>query len=135
MGEPPIESSAGPKAGHGEMDMQAATEESSASAEDRVKRQHHRVMFSVPFSLCRIVVEGITFSHGVSVDISEGGLGAIVEGTLRVGERVQVNFPAHLCNLNTSAIVRHTSTVRSGFQFVGLNDSDRRQLAEITRVA
>jgi hypothetical protein len=115
--------------------MQAATDESHASAANTRQREHRRVMFSVPFSLCRIVAEGIRFSHGVSTDISEGGLGAIVEGALRVGERVQVNFPSHLCNLNTLAIVRHTSSVRSGFQFVGLNDSDRRQIAEITRVA
>lgn len=110
--------------------MQATTD-CAPSDVDRIQRQHRRVMFSIPFSLCRVVAEGISFSHGVSVDISEGGLGAIVEGRLRVGERVQVNFPAHLCNLNTSAVVRHTSSVRAGFQFVGLNDSDRRHLAEI----
>jgi len=65
----------------------------------------------------------------MSLDISEGGLGAIVQGDLRVGEMVKIDVPIPECPLTAVVIVRHSSSVRSGFEFLGLTAEERRQIA------
>jgi hypothetical protein len=75
---------------------------------------------------------GVRTSHGMSLDISESGLGALVEGRLEVGDTVELEFKLPDCQLNAVAIVRHTSSVRSGFEFLGLTPEERVRLASIT---
>ena len=101
-------------------------------AHDRPVQRFPRALFSVPLTLRHLAVGGIRASLGVSLDISEGGLGAIVREGLRVGEMVefQVQLPGRV--LNTVAIVRYTTSVRSGFEFVGLTSQERQQIASAT---
>lgn len=91
-------------------------------------RRHPRMLFSVPVTLHHLIAGGVRTSHGISLDISEGGIGALVQGSLCVGETVSIDLPLPDRMLRTVAIVRHTSSVSSGFEFVGLTMEERLQI-------
>jgi hypothetical protein len=94
-------------------------------------RRYPRTLFSVPLMLRHLMTGGIQSSRGISLDIGEGGLGAIVQGDLRVGEMVEIDVRIPERPLSAVAIVRHTSNVRSGFEFLGLTPEERRQIANV----
>jgi hypothetical protein len=96
-----------------------------------VFRQHPRVLFSIPITLRHLCGGGIRSTHGISLDLGEGGLGAIVQGEVYVGETVAIDFRLSDQPVTTVAIVRHTSNVRSGFEFVGLTPEERLQIANM----
>src|SRR6266542_3921911 len=56
------------------------------------KREHARAIFSVPLTLRHSANEGFGAVRGISLDISQGGLGAMVQGNLQIGEAVQIDF-------------------------------------------
>jgi hypothetical protein len=91
-----------------------------------------RALFSVPVTLRHLGVGGIRSSLGVSLDLSEGGIGAIVLGGLRTGEMVEVDVHLPGTALSAVAVVRYTTRVRSGFEFVGLTQEERRQIVGAT---
>lgn len=76
----------------------------------------------------------IRSSRGISLDISEGGLGAIVQEDLRVGEMVEIDVRIPDRPLNAVAIVRHTSSVRSGLEFLGLTAEERLQITSAASI-
>ena len=91
-------------------------------------RRHARVMFSVPIQVHHLEAGGIRRSRGVTLDISQGGLGALVQGELHVGDLVSIGFILPGEVLNTVAVVRHTSCLRSGFEFLGMTLEQRLQI-------
>lgn len=93
------------------------------------RRRHERMPFSVPITLHYLIGGKACASRGISVDISEGGLGAVVPGDLRIGETVEIDFPLQGCALRSVAIVRHCANLRSGFEFLGLTPEERSQIA------
>jgi hypothetical protein len=95
-------------------------------------RRHTRSLFTVPLTLHHFIARGERVSRGISLDISEAGVGALVQGSLQVGETVAIDLPLAERILNTVAIVRHTSKVSSGFEFVGLSSEERQQIVSIT---
>lgn len=99
------------------------------------QREYPRTMFSVPVKLRHLTNEGFGAVHGISLDISQGGLGAMVEGHLRIGEAVQIDFALEKRKLTTVGIVRHASNDRCGFQFLGLNEDDRREIMTLANAA
>ena len=99
------------------------------------QREHPRSVFSVPFQLRSLDASMSREVHAISVDISEGGVGALVQGHLDVGEAVQIELPLAGRTLSAIAIVRHTSNRRSGFEFLGLGESDRRQITSVVGAA
>ena len=99
------------------------------AAQDRPLQRYPRALFSVPLTLRHLASGGIQSSPGVSLDISEGGLGAIVHGGLRVGEMVEIEVRTPGFALSAVAIVRYTTSVRSGFEFVGMTAQEREQIA------
>ncbi|MGB9074980.1 MAG: PilZ domain-containing protein [Terriglobales bacterium] len=101
----------------------------TAVAERGPVRRHPRTLFSVPLMLRHLVTGGIRSLRGISLDIGEGGLGAIVQGDLRVGEMVEVDVHIPKGPLSAVAIVRHTSNVQSGLEFLGLTAEERQQIA------
>ena len=105
----------------------------SAVVEKPAIRRHPRALFSVPITLRYLMAGGIRTSRGISLDISEEGLGAIVQGDLCLGETVEIDLRMPENPLSTVAIVRHTSSVRSGFEFLGLTPEERRQIMESTK--
>jgi len=94
-------------------------------------RQHPRILFSIPITLRHLCRGGVRSTHGISLDLGEGGLGAIVQGEVRVGETVAIDFRLSDQPVTTVAIVRHTSNVRSGFEFVGLTPEERLQISNM----
>ena len=102
------------------------------AAQARPLQRYPRALFSVPMTLRHLAAGGIQSSPGVSLDISEGGLGAIVHGGLRVGEMVEIEVRVPGFALSAIAIVRYTTSVRSGFEFVGITQEERRQLEMAT---
>jgi hypothetical protein len=98
---------------------------------ERGVQRHPRTFFSVPVMLHHLVPGGVRFTHGMSLDISEGGLGALVQGGLRVGETVSLAFELPHYDLKAVAIVRHSSSARSGFEFVGLTPDERQRVASL----
>jgi len=94
-------------------------------------RRYRRSLFTVPLTLRHLTGHGVRTSHGISLDISEAGIGALVQGSLRVGETVAIDLPLPERTLSTVAIVRHTSSVSSGFEFVGLMPEERLQILSV----
>src|ERR1700687_2921290 len=94
-------------------------------------RRYPRVLFSIPITVRHLCRGGVRATHGISLDLGEGGLGAIVQGDVRVGETVAIDLPLSEQLLSTVAIVRHTSSVRSGFEFVGLTPEERLQITSV----
>ncbi len=92
-------------------------------------RRYPRALLSVPFGLRHLMGGGIHTTRGITLDISEGGMGALVQGDLRLGETVEVDLQLPEHTLNAVAIVRHTSSVRSGFEFLGMTSEERLQIA------
>jgi c-di-GMP-binding flagellar brake protein YcgR len=99
------------------------------------QREHPRTIFSVPLKLRHLANERLGAARGISLDISQGGLGAIVQGNLRIGEAVQIDFTLDKRKLTTIGIVRHASNERCGFQFLGLNEEERRQIMTLAHTA
>ena len=100
----------------------------TAVAEHAPVRRYPRTLFSVPLMLRHQGAGGIRPSRGSSLDLGEGGLGAIVQGDLRVGEMVEIDVRLPACPLSAVAIVRHAASVRSGFEFLGLTAEKRQQI-------
>lgn len=93
-------------------------------------RRHPRALFSVPMRLRHLMAGGIRTARGITLDISEGGVGALVQGDLRLGETVELDLQLPEKFLSAVAIVRHTSSIRSGFEFLGMNLEERQQIAK-----
>jgi len=104
----------------------------TANSEHRPQQRYPRALFSVPVTLRHLDTGGIRSSGGISLDISEGGLGAMVRGGLRAGELVEIDVCIAGQDLTAVAIVRYTTDVRSGFEFVGLTPEERQQIANTT---
>jgi len=94
-------------------------------------RRHPRVLFSVPITVRHLCRGGVQATHGISLDLGEGGLGAIVQGDIYVGETVAIDLRLSEQLLTTVAIVRHSSSVSSGFEFVGLTPEERLQITNV----
>jgi hypothetical protein len=97
----------------------------------RPVQRYPRALFSVPVTLRYLMMGGIRSTRGISLDISEGGLGAIVQGDLQVGELVEIDVHIPDRPLSAVAIVRHTSRVRSGLEFLGLTAEERLQISDV----
>ncbi len=98
-----------------------------------VIRRHPRALFSIPITLHHLTSGGIRKTRGISLDLAEGGLGALVQGELQPGETVEIELGLSQRPLNTIAIVRHSSSIRSGFEFLGLTSEERLQIANLLK--
>jgi c-di-GMP-binding flagellar brake protein YcgR len=94
-------------------------------------RKHPRSLFSIPFELRQLAGPAPYPLHAISLDLSEGGLGALVQGNLKVGEAVQVDLPLANQTIRIVAVVRYTSALRSGFEFLRISDGDRKQITRV----
>lgn len=94
-------------------------------------RRHTRALFSVPVTLRHLVTGEIRTTRGISLDISTGGLGALVQGALPVGERVEIDLDLREHPLRTVGIVRHSCSRQSGFEFLRLTAEERLKIANV----
>lgn len=98
-------------------------------------QRHRRMLLTVPLMLHYLVPGGVRFTQGISLDISEGGLGALVKGELRVGDTVSLELRLSDADLKAVAIVRHSLSGRSGFEFLGLTPDEKHQIARLVGTA
>jgi len=94
-------------------------------------RRYVRMLFSVPITVRHLGRSGVQSTRGISLDLCQGGLGAIVHGEVHVGDTVAIDLRLSERALTTVAIVRHTSSVHSGFEFVGLTPEERLQITSV----
>lgn len=100
-------------------------------AADMSFRKHVRALFSVPITVRHLTPGGVRANRGISLDLGEGGMGALVEGEVQVGETVAIDLRLTAQPMTAVAIVRHTSSVRSGFEFVGLTPEERLEITSV----
>jgi len=79
-----------------------------------------------------LLPDGLRTTRGMSVDISEGGMAAVVQAGLHVGETVEINLALPASPLHTLAIVRYVTGGRSGFEFLGLTPEQRSKISHAT---
>jgi hypothetical protein len=116
--------------------MQVHTPPASKSRyTDRAVQRHPRTLFSVPFTFHHFSAGGVRTFHGITLDISQSGVGALVERVLPVGDAVQLDLKLPERQLSALAIVRHSSNLCSGFEFVGLTPEERLQISGIIGAA
>ena len=104
---------------------------SEASAPKTAEREFPRALFSVPFQLHPLTSPDRHPIRAISVDISQGGIGALVQGSLHVGETVEIELSLAGHRLKAPAIVRYTSPVRCGFQFLNLGKDERQRITRL----
>lgn len=97
----------------------------------RGTQRYARMVFSTPITVRHLTAGGVRSSRGISLDISEGGIGALVEATLGVGDTVEIELALSGCDLIVVGIVRHWSITRSGFEFLGLTPDERERIASL----
>ena len=113
------------------MHLQVQPQGNASRREER--RRHRRVLFSVAIQLHSLTPSGVCSTRGISLDISEGGVGALVQRRLLIGEAVELDLQLPKCSLSAVALVRHCSSNRSGFEFLGLTSEERRQINDVIK--
>ena len=86
-----------------------------------VRRREARYVSSIPATLQRFLRFGPFITRGMTLDISMGGMSALVCGAPRVGETVVIGLSLADANVEMLASVRHSSDARSGFEFYPLS--------------
>jgi c-di-GMP-binding flagellar brake protein YcgR len=94
----------------------------------KATRRHPRFMISVPTRVGRSTMPNSPSVHGLSLDLSRGGASAVLCGPPAVGETVHLSLQFPGAWLETLAIVRHSNSKHSGFEFVDLSPARREQL-------
>jgi PilZ domain len=109
--------------------MQVGTYETTASSGQRSsERRYPRFFLSAPIAARRAVSSGSHVTRGITLEISVGGLSAVLCGPPPVGERVSVRLNLMNSAFEAPAIVRHSSPSRTGFEFLDLPRSSRRRI-------
>lgn len=99
--------------------MHLETRSSAISAEQYgVERRHPRHLLSAPVTTWGLLNAGPQVTRGLTLEISLGGLSAVLCGPPKRGERVSLRLNLLNIAFETSAIVRHSSSARTGFEFL-----------------
>lgn len=94
-----------------------------------VQRKHQRYVFSESLIVIRGTADNLERIPAICMEISEGGMSAIVTEPLAVGEEVGLSFDvAPGKKVQVKAVVRNHFHFRYGFEFVGLGEEDRERI-------
>ena len=91
------------------------------------RRRHPRYHFSEPMKVCRL--DGACLD-GISVELSQSGMSAMIRGTLSPGDVVRLQ---PVTGVNTAAVVRHKLGMLYGFEFLELAVEQAGKIAERCR--
>ena len=105
------------------MRTDTASNEASGSIPDR--RRHDRYRFSAPIT---VHLNGRSAVRGMSLEISESGMSALIGDALVVGETVELDPVA---GNRVSALVRRQSGKIYGFEFLNLAPEQIQRIVEI----
>ena len=103
----------------------AANDANSVDPIDR--RRHPRYRFSEPMKVCR--PDGACLD-GVSVELSQSGMSAMIRGALAPGDVVRLQ---PVTGVDTAAVVRHKLGMLYGFEFLELANEQAGKIAERCR--
>jgi hypothetical protein len=81
------------------------------------KRREGRYVSSVPVSVQRFLRFGPFVTRGVTLDVSQRGMSALVCGAPRAGETVVIAFAPRDAMVELLATVRHSTDSKTGFEF------------------
>jgi hypothetical protein len=99
--------------------MHLETRSSTAVAGRYSSERHYpRHFLSAPVTTWGLLNSGPPVTRGLTLEISLGGLSAVLCGPPKLGERVSVRLNLLNVAFETSAIVRHSSPARTGFEFL-----------------
>jgi hypothetical protein len=99
--------------------MQLETRSSAATARQYSReRRYPRHFLSAPVTTWRLLNARPQVTRGLTLEISVGGLSAVLCGPPKRGERVSVRLNLLNDVFETLAIVRHSSPARTGFEFL-----------------
>lgn len=100
--------------------MHTQTRATGAARQYDTARRHPRFFLSSPVSVRQPFRAGSRLTRGITLEISLGGLSAVLCGPPPVGERVSVRLKLKDSAIEAPAIVRHSSSSRTGFEFLNL---------------
>jgi hypothetical protein len=83
-----------------------------------VLRRHPRHLLSVPVTVHEISGCHVSLAHGLTLDLSQGGVSAVLCGAVHVAQTVWLELNLPNGTLQALAIVRHASVSRCGFEFL-----------------
>jgi hypothetical protein len=86
-----------------------------------IRRREPRYVYSTPVRLQRFLRFGPFATRGMCLNISVGGMSALVCGAPRVGETVVIELPLREEWIEVLATVRHSNDAQSGFEFYPLS--------------
>jgi hypothetical protein len=98
------------------------------SRDYNVRRQEPRYVSSIPVGLQRFLRFGPFVTRGVTLDISQRGMSALVCGAPRAGETVVITLSLQAAPIEMLATVRHSSDAKSGFEFYPLSALAEREI-------
>ena len=99
--------------------MHLETRSPAASAgQHSAERRYPRHFLSAPVTTWGLLNSGPQVTRGLTLEISLGGLSAVLCGPPKRGERVSVRLNLLNVAFETPAIVRHSSPARTGFEFL-----------------
>jgi hypothetical protein len=99
--------------------MHLGTRSSAAPAAQHCpERRYPRHFLSAPVTTWGLLNSGPQVTRGLTLEISLGGLSAVLCGPPKYGERVSVQLNLLNVAFETPAIVRHSSPARTGFEFL-----------------
>lgn len=85
-----------------------------------VERRYPRHFLSAPVTTWQLLNSVAPVTHGLTLEISIGGLSAVLCGPPTIGERVSLRVQLLDSPFETSAIVRYGTPARTGFEFLEL---------------
>jgi PilZ domain len=101
--------------------VQVETRRMAASAgQYSAERRYPRHFLSAPVTTWQLLNSGPQVTRGLTLEISVGGLSAILCGPPLVGEGVSVRVQLFDSAFEAPAIVRHSRTGCTGFEFLDL---------------
>jgi PilZ domain len=107
------------------------------------RRNSARYLFSAPVLLLRLDHDPPLDTYGISLELSEGGMSALVNDALQLGEHVRVRLRLPAGDFETIATVIHRTRRHYGLAFEPLDaqhiqrirESSARMLAYCSRVS
>ncbi len=94
-----------------------------------VHRRDARYVLSVGVSVQRFLRFGPFQTRGVTLDVSQHGMSALVCGAPRTGETVVIELALPDALLELLATVRHSSNAKSGFEFYPMSRKAQQDIA------
>ena len=91
------------------------------------RRRHPRYRFSEPMKVC---CQDGGCLDGMSVELSQSGMSAMIQGDLRPGDVVRLQ---PVTGVTTAAVVRHKLGMLYGFEFLDLAREQAGKIAERCR--